>query len=133
MFTNRLTFNRKYFYLTILLFLIEVCIAVFIDDQFIRPFMGDVLVVILLYCFVKSFWKIRSNIAALSIFVFACAIEGFQYLSLIDKLGLRQYKLLAIILGTTFDWKDIFAYALGTAIVLAWENKVFKGSATPFL
>ena len=133
MFNNRLTFNRKYFYLTILLFLIEVCIAVFIDDQFIRPFMGDVLVVILLYCFVKSFWKIRSNVATLSIFVFACVIEGFQYLNLIDRLGLRQYRLLAIILGTTFDWKDIFAYALGTMIVLAWENKVFRGSATPFL
>ena len=77
MFTNRLTFNRKYFYLTVLLFLIEVCIAVFIDDQFIRPFVGDVLVVILLYCFVKSFLKISSNVAALSIFIFACAIEGF--------------------------------------------------------
>ena len=133
MFNNRLTFNRKYFYLTVLLFLIEVCIAVFIDDQFIRPFMGDVLVVILLYCFVKSFWKIHSNVAALSIFIFACVIEGFQYLNLIDKLGLRQYKLLAIILGTTFDWKDIFAYALGTAIVLAWENRTFRGSAKSHL
>ena len=106
MFNNRLTFNRKYFYLTVLLFLIEVCIAVFIDDQFIRPFVGDVLAVILLYCFVKCFWKIRSNVAALAIFIFACAIEGFQYLNLIDRLGLKQYKLLAIILGTTFDWKD---------------------------
>ena len=133
MFNNRLTFNRKYFYLTVLLFLIEVCIAVFIDDQFIRPFMGDVLVVILLYCFVKSFWKIRSNVAALSIFVFACVIEGFQYLNLIDRLGLRQYKLLAIILGTTFDWKDIFAYALGTAIILAWENRAVRDSAKPHL
>ena len=95
--------------------------------------MGDVLVVIFLYFFVKSFWKIRSNVAALAIFIFACAIEGFQYLNLIDRLGLGQYKLLAIILGTTFDWKDIFAYALGTVIVLVWENKVFKGSATPFL
>ena len=133
MFTNRFTFSRKYFSLTVLLFLIEVCIAVFIDDQFIRPFMGDVLVVILLYCFIKFFWKIRSNVAALSIFIFACAIEGFQYLNLIDRLGLRQYKLLAIILGTTFDWKDIFAYALGTAIILAWENRAVRDSAKPHL
>ena len=76
MFTNKLTFSRKYFSLTVSLFLIEVCIAVFIDDQFIRPFIGDVLAVILLYYFVKCFWKIRSNVAALSIFIFACAIEG---------------------------------------------------------
>jgi hypothetical protein len=123
MFTNRLTFNRKYFYSTVSLFFIEVAIAVFFDDQFIRPFVGDVLVVMLIYGFVKTFWKIRSQVAALSVFVFACAIEGLQYLNLVDRLGLRQYKLLAIILGTTFDWKDIFAYALGTAIVLGWESR----------
>ncbi len=132
MFAN-LTFNRKYFYLTVLLFLIEVFIAVFIDDQFIRPFVGDVLVVILIYCFVKSFWKIRANVAALSVFVFACAVEGLQYLNIVDRLGLRQYKVLAIILGTTFDWKDIFAYALGTAIILAWENRTVRGGAKPHL
>ena len=96
MITNKLIFNRHYFYSTVLLFLIEVYIAVFIEDRFIRPFVGDVLVVILIYCFVKSFWKVRSNIAAVSVFIFACAIEGLQYLNLIDKLGLRQDKLLVI-------------------------------------
>ena len=122
MFTNRLTFNQKYFYLTVLLFLIEVFIAVFIDDQFIRPFIGDVLVVILIYCFVKAFWKVRANVAAISVFGFACAIEGLQYLNLVDRLGLRQNKILVTILGTTFDWKDILAYALGTVIVLVCEK-----------
>ena len=123
MFTNRLTFNQKYFYLTVVLFLIEVFIALFINDQFIRPFVGDVLVVILIYCFVKSFWKVRANVAALSVFGFACAIEGLQYLNLVDILGLRQNKILATIIGTTFDLKDILAYALGTAIILVWERR----------
>jgi hypothetical protein len=123
MFTNRLIFNQKYFYLTVLIFLIEVWIAIFINDQFIRPFIGDVLVVILIYSFVKSFWKVRANVAALSVFGFACAIEGLQYLNLVDRLGLRQNRILAIILGTTFDWKDILAYAVGTAIILVWERE----------
>jgi len=123
MLTNRLTFNRKYFYLTVLFFLIEVYIAIFINDQLIRPFIGDVLVVILIYCFVKSFWKIRAKIAAISVFGFACVIEGLQYLNLVDRLGLAQNKVLATILGTTFDWKDILAYALGTVIILVWESR----------
>jgi len=126
MITNKLTFNRQYFYLTVLLFLIEVAIAVLFDDQFIRPFVGDVLVVILIYSFVRTFWKVKANVAALSVLVFACFIEGLQYLNLIDKLGWRQYKILAIILGTTFDWKDILAYVLGTTIILAWENRAPK-------
>lgn len=128
MVANRLTFNRKYFYLAVLLFLIEVYIAVFVNDRFIRPFGGDVLVVILIYCFVRAFWKINTNIAALSVFIFACAIEGLQYFNLIDRLGWRQYQLLVIILGTTFSWDDIFAYAIGTAIVLGGESLSLKFS-----
>jgi hypothetical protein len=123
MFIHRLTFNRKYFYLTVVIFLIEVFIALFISDQFIRPFVGDVLVVILIYCFIKSFWKIRTNVAALSVFGFACAIEGLQYFNLVDRLGLRENRILATIIGTTFDWKDVLAYALGTVFILVWEKR----------
>lgn len=126
MFANRLTFNRKYFYLAVLLFLIEVYIAVFVNDQFIRPFGGDVLVVILIYCCVKAFWKINTTIAALSVFIFACTVEGLQYFNLIDRLGWRQYPLLVIIIGTTFSWEDIFAYAIGTAIALIGESLNLK-------
>jgi Protein of unknown function (DUF2809) len=116
-------FYPKYFYRTVLLFLIEVFIGVFVRDLFIRPFVGDVLVVILIYCFVKSFWKIRPNVAIGSVFIFSCIVEGLQYLNIIDMLGIRKYKLLVIILGSSFDWHDIIAYAVGSVVVLWWENK----------
>jgi hypothetical protein len=121
-------FHPKYFYTTVLLFLIEVFIGVFVHDGFIRPFVGDVLVVILIYCFIKSFWKMRSNVAISSVFIFACIVEGLQYLNIIDILGIRQYKLLVIILGSSFDWNDILAYATGSAILLWWENKFIVNS-----
>jgi Protein of unknown function (DUF2809) len=117
-------FHPKYFYTTVLLFLVEVFIGVFVHDGFIRPFVGDLLVVILIYCFVKSFWNIRSNLANTAVFIFACIVEGLQYLNIIDMLGIRKYKLLVIILGSSFDWNDIFAYATGSAIVWWWENKL---------
>lgn len=37
------------------LFIVETLIALFLRDAFIRPYMGDVLVVILIYCFVRIF------------------------------------------------------------------------------
>ncbi|MFT5385169.1 MAG: hypothetical protein ACI81W_002574, partial [Saprospiraceae bacterium] len=40
--------------MTAFLFLIEVGIAVFIQDRIIRPYIGDLLVVILIYCFIRS-------------------------------------------------------------------------------
>ncbi|MEH2232900.1 MAG: DUF2809 domain-containing protein [Nostoc sp.] len=116
-------FNKKYFYLTLLLFLIEICIAVFVNDSFIRPFIGDVLVVILIYCFVKAFLNIHSSIGALSVFAFSCAIEILQYFNFVNNLGLQKYKILAVALGSIFDWKDIFAYAIGIITVLWLENR----------
>ncbi|MCF4970406.1 ribosomal maturation YjgA family protein [Nostoc sp. CMAA1605] len=118
-----LKFNQKYFYWTIILFIIEVCIAVFINDGFIRPLIGDVLVVILIYCFIKAFWQIKSLTVALSVFAFACLIEVLQYFNFVNYLGWQKYKILAVALGSTFDWKDIIAYAIGTATILWLEHR----------
>ncbi|BDA66702.1 hypothetical protein RIVM261_054980 [Rivularia sp. IAM M-261] len=117
-----LKFNQKYFYLTLVLFLIEVCIAVFVNDVFIRPFVGDILVVILIYCFIRAFWDIKPSVVAVSVFTFACIIEVLQYFNFVNKLGLQNNKILAIALGSTFDWKDIIAYAIGTIIILQLAN-----------
>lgn len=40
-----ITFNKKYFLIAILVFVIEVMIAIFLHDKFVRPYLGDVLVV----------------------------------------------------------------------------------------
>jgi Protein of unknown function (DUF2809) len=119
---NMANFNFRYLSVTILLFLIEVGIAILFTDSFIRPFVGDVLVVILIYCFIRTFWRIRPTRLALSVFVFACVVEALQYFNFVDRAGLRPYPLLVIIIGTRFDWRDILAYAAGTAIILGWEH-----------
>jgi hypothetical protein len=118
------TFNLKYFCIAILLFLVEVFIGVFVKDNFIRPFGGDVLVVILIYCLIKSFWKVPAAKTALAVFGFACFVEGLQYLKIVDRLGLRRDELLAILIGTSFAWEDIVAYAVGCAIAY-WADIKF--------
>ena len=48
--------NRfKYIILTIILLLAEILIALFVHDTIVRPHIGDVFVVILIYCFVRCF------------------------------------------------------------------------------
>ncbi|MGB3638921.1 MAG: DUF2809 domain-containing protein [Rivularia sp. (in: cyanobacteria)] len=116
------SFKQKYLYSTIILFSIELFIAVFINDAFIRPFIGDVLVVILIYCFIKTFWNINSSIAALSVFAFVCTIEILQYFNFVNKLGLQKNQIATVIIGNTFDWKDIVAYAIGTTIIIILEH-----------
>jgi hypothetical protein len=116
-------FRQKYLCWAIVLFLVEVCIALFVKDQFIRPFIGDVLVVILIYCVVRAFWRIRIPTAIVLVLVFAYAVEGLQYFNLVDRLGLRSYPILAIAIGSVFDWKDILAYTIGAGIVFGLERR----------
>jgi DNA integrity scanning protein DisA with diadenylate cyclase activity len=116
------TFNKKYFLLTILLFLIEVLIALYVHDRFVRPYIGDVLVVILLYCFVKTFISGRTLPVAIGVLVFSYFIEMMQYFKLVNLLGLQHSKLANIVIGNSFSWADILAYTAGIAIVLLAER-----------
>ncbi len=117
-----LHFNRTYLLLTILLFVIEVCIALSIHDNFIRPYFGDVLVVILIYCFVKSFLKISVTKAAIAVLLFAFLVETLQYFTIIEVLGLQNNRLARTVIGTSFAWEDILAYIAGIVIVIVSER-----------
>lgn len=118
-----MTFNRKYFALASLVFVMEVCIALFVKDKFVRPYVGDVLVVILMYCFVKSFFKWNVNAVALGVLAFAFLIEFFQYLNIVEKLDLKN-PVVRTVLGTSFAWYDVWAYIAGFALVLLTEKQM---------
>jgi hypothetical protein len=132
LFESMFTFSKKYFILAVLLLLIEVLIALYIHDAIIRPYIGDVLVVILIYCFLKSFFRVASLLLAISVFLFACLIEALQYINIVNRLGLQQYRLVRIIIGTSFAWNDILAYATGIVIVLLLEKLAFSKKISIF-
>ena len=120
------TFNKNYFALTLLVFLIEVGIAIYVYDSFIRPYLGDALVVILLYCFVKSFLKLSVATVATFVLLFAFTIEFLQFLNIVEKIGLQNSKLARTVIGTSFSWEDIVCYIIGITIVLVIEKYRFK-------
>jgi hypothetical protein len=116
------TFKKGYFAIAVLLFLVEVIIALFVKDNFIRPYFGDVLVVILIYCFVQSFFNIGVLQLAIGVLAFSFLIEFLQYVNFIEILGLEKSKLASTLIGNSFSWKDIIAYLAGIIIVLLIEN-----------
>src|SRR6218665_1509175 len=121
-----LTFNRKYFFLTVLIFIAEVLIALFVHDTIIRPYIGDVLVVILIYCFVKSFLKLPVLAVALFTLLFSFSIEFLQYLNIVEKLGLQESKIARTVIGTSFAWIDLVCYIAGIIVVLIAEKAFVK-------
>jgi hypothetical protein len=114
-------FNKTYFFLAVLLFLTEVLIALFLNDDFIRPYVGDYLVVILIYCFCMSFVSVPVWKPALATLLFSYLIETLQYFNLVAMLGLQKSRLANIVIGNSFAWADLVAYTLGIFTVIGIE------------
>lgn len=109
--------NWLFLLLTAALFIIEVLIARYSHSGFIRGFAGDVLVVLLLFCAVRSVLRIPVIPLAVLVLLFAYLIELGQRFGLVDLLGLGQYRLARIVIGSHFDWWDLVAYSTGFVII----------------
>lgn len=105
--------RMKYLIAFLIMLTIEVLIAIFAHDGFVRPYLGDVFVVILIYFFVRIFFPDGIRLLPLYIFLFATTVEVLQYFDFVDMIGFGENRFAQIILGTTFSFADIVCYAVG--------------------
>lgn len=118
----KLKFNIPYFIMFLILFGIETLIAIYLKNGFIRHTFGDFLVVILIYCFFKSFIKDKSYHIALAVFIISYTVEFLQLLNFLEFLHLENNALAKIVLGSTFHISDLVAYTLGIITILIFEH-----------
>jgi hypothetical protein len=116
----------KYLVAFTVLLCIELLIAIYVHDTFIRPYVGDMLVVIVLYCIVRVIIPDKCSLLPLWLFIFAAFVECLQYFKLIEILGVENNIPLRILIGSTFDWKDIACYAIGCILLGTYERIVRK-------
>ncbi|MFI0430998.1 DUF2809 domain-containing protein [Mariniflexile sp. HMF6888] len=121
-----LKLNKTYLTVTITLLIVEVLIATFLKSGFIRHTFGDYLVVILMYCFFKSFIKGKHFYIAMGVLAFSFAIEFSQLVNILKPLSLQNSHSAKLILGSTFQFSDLVAYTLGIVTVLIVELKPIK-------
>lgn len=121
-------YKSYYFVWSIILFLTELYIALYVQDDFIRPYIGDTLVVILLYSIVKSFFSVPVLTASTGVLLFSFGIEILQYFKIVEILGLQSSKIARTVIGTSFAWADLLAYSLGFIMILCCEQffKIYK-------
>ncbi len=122
----KLIFNKKYFLFFLLLFLIEVGIALYINDNFIRPYFGDYLVVFLVYCFVMSFVEWNKFKIAFGVLLFAFTVEFLQYIDFVTVVGLQKNRLARTVIGTSFAIEDLLLYFLGYLTIISLEKYFSK-------
>ena len=115
---------------TLILFGIEVLIALFAHG-FVRSYLGDVLVVILLYTFCRMISLQKPQtwfVLPTAILLFSFGVEFLQLWGFCDIFGITN-KVLRIIIGTGFSVIDLISYAVGILpcyLIDYWRCKYLK-------
>lgn len=123
--------NRKqksFYYIGFLsLLVIEILIARFMNDDFVRPYLGDFLVVILIYCFLMAVSRLSVLKGLLTVLIFSFTVESFQLVNIVKVLQYQPPKIVMIILGISFSVWDLIAYIFGLATCFLIE---YRGNFT---
>lgn len=115
--------NKRIIYaiLFFVLLVIEVIIALFIKDRFIRPYVGDLLVTVLLCAFSRIFIPNKIKFLPIFVFLFSVIVEFAQYVDIVKLLRLEHIEILSVLVGRSFSVIDIICYALGCIIFFVLE------------
>ena len=108
----------------ILIFLIEVYIALYVHDDFVRPYIGDVLVTMLICAFCRIFFPKGLRSLPVYVLLFAMAVETAQYFQLVTILGLQDNALACTVIGTSFSHIDLACYTAGCCLFWVAEQTV---------
>ncbi len=114
--------KTKYLIISCIILVIEIIIALFVNDQFIRPIFGDYLASILVFYLLATFLKTDLNKIAILSLLISYIIEFLQYIHILELLHLDKIKILNILLGNSFSWTDILAYTIGILTVVLIHN-----------
>lgn len=114
--------HRGYLMAAILLLTVEVLIALFVHDRLVRPYLGDVLVVVLIYCTLKACFNLPPFKTATGVLLFAFLIETLQYFRIFEHLGWKHSPVARAIIGTSFSFGDMVCYIAGYLIIIVVEK-----------
>lgn len=119
---NRLT----YFLIFFGLLATEIIIALFVNDAFVRPYVGDMLVTLLICCLCRVIIPANVRLLPVYVFIFAACVEIGQYFDVVALLGLADNRIISIALGRTFSWMDIVCYAVGCVAAFLLDQIINK-------
>ncbi len=98
---------------------IEIIIALYVHDAFVRPYLGDVLAVLCLYSLSRAVFLEKPAFMSAVVTALAFVVELFQLTELSELVGKDTVP--GVILGAVFDPCDLACYTIGGVIAAAWD------------
>lgn len=119
-------FKPRYLVFFAVCFLACVVIVLFFGQwPFVRGFLGDFLVMGLIYFLGRAFLPLRPAYLMAAVSLLAYTVEGLQYADFVNRIGLADNQLVSIVVGTVYAPTDLLAYTLGAVAfwALDWQGQ----------
>ena len=121
----------RYLLVALFIFLIEVAIAKeIIRGPYVRGSIGDILVIMLIYAFIRGTLGLKPLVTASLAFGFGVCAESLQYFHLADRLGLEPDGILHTVLGNTATFSDLVMYAIGGLLAWGLDGYLLRAKST---
>ncbi|AHM60065.1 hypothetical protein D770_09040 [Flammeovirgaceae bacterium 311] len=122
------SFNRSYILLIIFLLLAQAGLDFFISHTAVYPILSNIIVALMLYAILKTFWRAKPIVAGVVALLLATAIEIMPHLHFADPIVLWN-NLIMISTGNSF-LTTVLPYATGILLALMTERAI-RQAATP--
>ena len=83
---------------------VEIYIGACVRDAWVRPYAGDLLAVVLVYATLRMVLALPAPALGTVSFLVGAIVEAIQYLGIPEILGIAHHPLLAVVVGTTFQF-----------------------------
>ena len=107
---------------------IEILIALFVRDDFVRPYIGDMLVTVLICSFARFLIPERVKVMPILVFIFSALVEIGQYFDFVKLLGLDDNAFISTLLGRTFSVADLICCGLGCILFAIFDYIIKRKS-----
>lgn len=112
--------------LFLVILIIEIFIAVFVRDSFVRPYIGDMLVTVLICSFARFLIPEKIKLLPIFVLIFSTLVEIGQYFDFVKIIGLDGNVFVSTIIGRTFSVADLICYAIGCVVFAIFDCIIKK-------
>lgn len=92
----------------------------------VRGFLGDIVVIVLIYYFINGIHEFNSFKLMLFTLLLSFTIEFMQFLHIAEVLGVENNLFFRLVFGSVFDVMDLVAYTIGASISLIMDTVISK-------
>ncbi|MCX7747464.1 MAG: DUF2809 domain-containing protein [Clostridia bacterium] len=109
-----------------------VIVKLFNDNLFIRGYIGDMIVILLIYFLISVFYNFKPLTLTIITLVLAFLAEFSQYINLATFLGLQHNTFAQLTIGSVFDPYDLVVYTVGAFLVYIIDTKLVRNYVLKF-